>query len=271
MNSASGRRARPRGFSLLEMLLVVAVLMIVMAVILQQVNLVQKRYHTEEYKVDASQQGREFLDQMLRDIHQAGYPSRRMYTSGGLMNPWQQDARVAVGLVSYSPTDLWFEADVDGDGQVESVRYTLSAGNEGTCPCTLRRSQVIKVNATPPTSQLTSYSTGVDGVVNSGGAGGAGENGSFLLEGSTTLPGGATQTNQALYGDLASPAIFTAFNANGAVVPPTDINTDPDLLATVRSIGINLNVLVGTAGADFDTRLRAAVSLSGSAKITNRN
>jgi prepilin-type N-terminal cleavage/methylation domain-containing protein len=261
------RARRQQGFSLLELLVVIAILMVVVGAILQEVELMQKRYHTEESALDLTQESREFLDQMVRDIHQTGYPGRKMYATGVLMSPWQQDSRVAVGLVKVSPTDLWFEADVDGDGYVESVRYTLQAGPENTCPCILQRSQVKKFNATGPMAQITSYSAGLDGVLNS--------NGTYQVAGSTLMRDGTAQSNQTLYGALTPPSIFTAFDAAGNQVPATDFNTDsalpPDsqLLPTIKSIEINLNVLVRSSGADFDTRLRPALSLRASARISN--
>ncbi len=269
MIAASRKRAPQQGFSLIEMMVVVAILMLVMGVIFQQVNQVQKRYRTEEAKLDLTQEAREFLDQVVRDVHQTGFPGQKMYAPNVLISPWQQDSRVAVGLVKFSYTDLWFEADVDGDGAVESVRYTLQAGPGNTCPCTLRRSQVNKVNATEPMSQLTSYSTELDGVVNSGGAGGGGTNGSYQLAGSTVFGGGVSKSNQSLYGALAGPYIFTAYDANGNFVAPTDFNTNPAQLANIKTIAINLNVLVKPAAADLQTRMRPALSLNASAKISN--
>ncbi len=263
MTTVNRTRARQRGFSLLEMLVVVAILMLVMGVIFQQVGQVQKRYRTEEAKLDLTQESREFLDQIVRDVHQAGFPSRKMYQSSPaiLMDPWQQDARVAVGLVKFSYSDLWFEADVDGDGQVESVRYTLDSGASAHCPCTLKRSQVKKVNATDPMAQITSYSTALDGVVNSGGA--------YSLTGNTTFAGGTTTSNDTLYGGLKGAYVFVAYDANGTLVSPTDINTDPAKLATIRTILVNLNVLVKASAADLQTQMRPALSLSASAKISN--
>lgn len=257
-----------QGFSLLELLVVVAILTVVVAAIFQQVSMVQKRYRTEESKLDLSQEAREFLDQIVRDVHMTGYPNQKMYATGALMSPWQQDSHVAVGLVKFSYTDLWFEADVDGDGQVESVRYTLQPGPDNTCPCRLRRSQVMKINATDPMSQITSYSTGLDGVVNSGGSGSSGINGAYPIAGTTLGAAGATPNNT-IYGALAPAYIFTAFDVNGNSITPCDINTNPAQLATIKTIVITLNVLVKATGADFQTRLRPALSINASAKISN--
>ncbi len=266
------RRARMQGFSLLELLVVVAILTLVMGAIFQQVNQVQKRYRTEESKLDVSQESREFLDQIIRDVRQAGYPGPKMYQPtplpGALLSPWQNDARAAAGLVSFSYTDLWFEADVDGDGQVESVRYTLQPGPGNTCPCRLRRSQVPKLNATAPMAQFTSYSTGLNDVINSAGAGGGGVLGAYTIAGSTPMAGGMTP-NDVIYRNLEGAYVFTAFDVNGNQVAPCDINSNPGQLATIKTIGVTLNVLVKPGGADLQTRMRPAISINASAKLSN--
>ena len=151
-------RPADRGFSLIELMMVVALLSIVLGAVFSQINNVQRNYRVQETKVDAIQEGREFIDQMTRDLHQAGYPSQEMYGSGVLMSPAANDSKNAVGLVKVSNSELWFEGDLDSSG-VQSVHYALydSSGSQvtssSTCPCSLRRSAVLKVNATAPLSQ----------------------------------------------------------------------------------------------------------------------
>jgi prepilin-type N-terminal cleavage/methylation domain-containing protein len=259
------RRTSQRGFSLLEMITVVAILTLVMGVVFKQVITAQQRYRTEETKLDIAQESREFLDQMVRDLHQAGYPTSRIYAAGVLGSPAINDQRVAAGLVKYAYNDLWFEGDIEGDGQVEVVRYTLSAPG-GTCPCTIQRSQATKLNSTAPLSQTsTNYATELQNVINSGGSGGSKTNGAYGISG--TGPGGAT--NETLYGGLEGPYIFQAFNASGAAVAPTDIATNAAALASIRSIQITINVLGKQSGSDLQTGRRPAISLTATARITN--
>jgi prepilin-type N-terminal cleavage/methylation domain-containing protein len=262
------RRTWQRGFSLLEMITVVAILTLVMGVVFKQVITVQQRYRGEETKLDIAQESREFLDQMVRDLHQAGYPTKRIYASGVLLSPAINDQRVAAGLVRYTYNDLWFEGDMDGDGQIEVVRYTLNAPG-GICPCTIQRSQATKLNSTAPLSQTsTNYATELQNVINSGGSGGSKTNGAYGISG--TGPGGAT--NETLYGGLEGPYIFQAFDNRGvAVVPPLDISTTAGAtaLANIRSIQISINVLGKQSGSDLQTGRRAAISLTATARITN--
>ncbi len=260
--------ARQRGFSLIEMLVAVGILTLVLGVVFNEIDKVQKRYRTEEAKLDIFQEARNFMDRFVRDLHTAGYPGVRMYQPGVItLVPPEFDSRVATGLVSVSATDLRFEADVDGDGQVDSVRYTLFA-NGGTCPCTLRRSQIVKVNGSPVLQPGGIPISMVDNVVNSGGAGGGGPNGSFLIAGNSPIAAGTTIANQTLYGDYAGSPVFQAFDRNGNTVPlPVNFAGNPTALRSIRTIRVTLNVLA--ASPDPQTLIRPAVSLAASARLQN--
>ena len=259
---------RQRGFSLIEMIVTVGILSIVLAVVFNEIDKVQKRYRTEEAKLDIFQEARNFMDRFVRDLHTAGYPGVRMYQTGVItLVPPEFDNRVATGLVLVSATDLRFEADVDGDGQVDSVRYTLLP-NGGQCPCILRRSQVIKINATSPLNQPTSYFSMVDNVVNSGGSGGGGPNGSLIIAGNSPLGGGATVSNQTLYQEYAGSQIFQAFDRNGNSIPlPVNFAGNPTALRSIRTIRVTMNVLA--TAPDPQTLQRPAVSLAASARLQN--
>jgi len=261
---------RQRGFSLIELLVAMGILTIVLAVVFNEIDKVQKRYRTEETKLDIFQEARNFMDRFVRDLHSAGYPGVKMYAptiAPALLNPPENDSRVATGLVSVSSTDLRFEADVDGNGQVDSVRYTLQA-NGGACPCTLRRSQVIKLNATSPMFQPTNYFSIVDNVVNSAGSGGGGPNGALTIAGNSPLGGGAFIANDTLYREYAGSFIFQAFDRNGnPVALPVSLAGNPTALRSIRTIRVTLNVLA--TAPDPQTLQRPAVSLTASARLQN--
>lgn len=151
MNSISKRAAarRASGFSLLELMVVVALVSIVLGAVLVQLSLVQQRTRTEQVKLDIFQEAREFGDQIMRDVHQAGYPGIRMFDTASwttaLVNPSTSDPRLATGIIKIGPGELEFEGDVDGTGNVSIVDYVLaSTGNN--CPC-VQRSQVLKSTA----------------------------------------------------------------------------------------------------------------------------
>ena len=252
-------RRRQKGFSLIELLTVVVILMLVTGVVFQQIDMVQKRARQEDVKMDLTQESREFLDQMVRDLHTSGYPNRRMYITNLVNN---NDNRNAIGLVQVTSTVLWFEGDVDGDGQVDSVQYQLQSVG-GRCPCTIRRSQVVKANGTAPMAQATNFNQEVNNVINSGGA--------FPISGTTPLgAGGAPVANDTLYGAYKAAPVFQAYDSNGALmVLPLDIVTNPTSMSTIKAIRITVNVLAGPEGTDINTRMRPAVSMTATARVNN--
>ena len=66
------------GFSLIEMMLVVAIMGVISAGILSQMNEAQQRGYSEQVKLDNFQEARDFVDQFFRDINQIAYPSSRL-------------------------------------------------------------------------------------------------------------------------------------------------------------------------------------------------
>ncbi|MGI9102616.1 MAG: prepilin-type N-terminal cleavage/methylation domain-containing protein [Terriglobales bacterium] len=267
------KRNRQRGFSMLEIVVVIAIVMIVMAVVFGQMWLFQKTARREQTKIDLTQESRAFLDQIVRDLHQAGYPNGSMYGSGVLNATPQNDSRYASGLVKFSYTDLWFEGDVDDDGQVESVRYTLQADANGNCPCTIARSVVVKLNNTAPMSQATNYSTSLENVVNSAGSGGTGTNGSLTITGNSMVRNASgsmvSTSNDSLYSAYEGAYLFVAYDASGNTVSPTDIATNPTALASIRTIQITLNVLASSSAYDLQNNYRPAVSMTAAARLYN--
>jgi type II secretory pathway pseudopilin PulG len=258
------------GFTLIETMVTLGVLVLVLGIAFSYIGRLQRVYKSEETKVDATQETRTVLDSMERELHQAGFPGHNMYGPNVLNLPVLNDVRNAVGIVKTSPSDLWFEGDTDNDGRVESIRYTLmdAAGAPvtaaSTCPCSLRRSQVLKANAAP-TAQATNYVVALDNVINSGGVGAGGA--ALALAGSTTFSTGTSVANDVLYAAYKTPAIFTAYDQNGAAVAATDITTNPSAIATIRTITISLNLL--TVFNDQQTKMKPPVSMRTTVKLSN--
>ena len=232
-----GRGPAAAGFSLIEMLLVIAILTSVMAVVFQQIGLIQKRASTEEVRLDMMQQARETMDQMMRDLRNSGYPNSKMYGSGVIVAPVNNSTYVAAGLVKITnnPPELIFEGDVDGDGQIDSIRYRqTSTSTESTrCPC-LERSQVTKVTGDPLAGQGTAYHVLVENAASSG-------------------------------------LTFSAYDSNGAVVTiPSGgltITSNPSTLASIRTIGVAISVL--GKYPDQQTRQFPAGTVSALARLKN--
>jgi len=265
MNQNLLNRRSEAGFTLVETLISFAVLTVVIAVALSYVDRLQKVYVAESTKVDATTSARTLLDDMQRELHQSGFPAARLFAPSVLISPATSDSRVAAGLVRVSSSDLQFEADIDGDGQVESVRYTLmnSAGapasGGGNCPCTLQRSQVVKLNGSP-TGQATLYADALTNVINSGGAAGGG---ALSLTGSSA--GGANDT---LFAAYKNASLFSAFDKNGATVAlPIDVSTNPKGVAKIKTIVINVNTL--TSRVDMQTKAPIPLSMKLAATVNS--
>lgn len=247
MNRKMHKQAR--GFSLIELLVVVLILTIVLGVVFTQIANVQRRYRQEESRLDMFQQAREAMDQLARDLHESGYPNYRMYAAtvfgypaGSIIPsaPAPQDnpvlrnhQRNAVGLVSLVDGEIIFEGDVDQDGQVDSVRYRINNGVVAgfTCPC-LERSQVTKI-AADPLAQGTNYQVLVENVVDFD---------------------------------------FVGTDNNGTVVsssnPAAGIpNVTPTSLMSIESLRVTLNVQGGAM--EFDTNRRAESSFVITSRLPN--
>ena len=152
----------------MEMMIVMVLVMAISGVILQTINVVGSRSASEQSKTDVFQEAREFMDQMSRDLRQAGYPSPRNLDPSlfNQANPYMNDHRAAAGLVSVSATDLQFEGDTDGTGQVKVIHYHLDTDTANGCPC-LKRSELVKVDGDPLTEQTSEiYQVEVQGVKN---------------------------------------------------------------------------------------------------------
>src|SRR5438034_4284851 len=126
--------ARTSGFSLMELMIVLIILLSISAAIFQTINVTIQRSSAEQTKIDMFQEAREFMDQMSRDLRQAGYPSPRnmdpvVFGVLALMPPQPiiYDSKAAAGIVKVDTGDLWFEGDVDGNGRSEERRV----GKEG--------------------------------------------------------------------------------------------------------------------------------------------
>jgi len=264
--------SRQSGFSLIEMLVSVGVLMIILGAVFNYAGRLQTLYKSQETNVDATQELRTFFDSIQREVHQAGFPSQNDYTFATLASPAVNDFRVAAGLVSLSKWEVWFEGDIDNDGFVDSVRYTLldNSGNIATsasnCPCTLQRTVEKKtVNGAPSaviaTADISTLgAAALSNVINS-----ADENNAnaLTIAGSTVLSGSSV-ANDTLYSAYKTAPIFTGFKSDGSSVALPASATD---LPNVRAIAITANVL--TNYIDRQTQMRQPLTMKTTIKLNN--
>ena len=145
------RRMQANGFSLIEMMISMMVLMTVLGVIMTALAQLQRRNSAENAKMDITQSTREFVDQAVRDLHQVGFPSANMFNAP--VSPAMNNAYIAAGLVNVTSNTVQFEGDVDSNGTVQSVTIEVVGSDGvtvgGTCPCTLKRGRVDKIAGSP--------------------------------------------------------------------------------------------------------------------------
>jgi prepilin-type N-terminal cleavage/methylation domain-containing protein len=230
--NATGKSAR--GYTLLELLVSLAILGVITGAVFEQINAMQKKANAEAVKLDQSQQAREFLDQTVRDLHMAGYPGPSMYA-----NPLPNSARVAAGLVRVSPTEILLEGDVNNDGKIYSVDifYVASDPNDASCPC-IRRSAIEKVEADSFSQPTTPYYTETERVFPPGlGPGQSGED------------------------------LFVYYDQNGEMVPVAsgaDISTaeGTKTITGIKTVKINLSLLSNQRDGKSNGLIRTSMSVT---------
>jgi prepilin-type N-terminal cleavage/methylation domain-containing protein len=257
-------KSTQRGFSLIELLVATAILLFVVGTVMTYISTAQRRFDSEQTKIDMTQESREMMDQIARDLHMVGYPNSRMFGPGVLPNPnWFDGTQVATGIVRMTPTLLKFEGDVDSDGVVDAITYEVVADFPPapavavSCPCRIRRGVRAKQAAAAPVPLNQPdpvFFVEAQGIVNSG----------------NTIALGAVEGNFAAY--TAEP-VFRAYDVNGTAVPlPVDLNTiNPatgrSWVFDIRTIRVSLNVIGATT--DNQTRVRPVITMSSTAKVNN--
>ena len=246
MNKRKNVRGRQHGFSLLELLVTVAILGIVSGGVLSQMDLAVRRSSAEQVKLDNFQEARDFVDQFFRDINQIGYPNSRMTDTSSIgwsptlvkqttyawASPYINDNRMAIGLVKVDANEIRFEADTNGDGNVQSIVYTVNGS--GSCALCLQRSQIDKVSNDPLTGQPPNWGTEVN--------------------------------------DVVSNPIFSYFKSDGTQVTtlPVDISTlaGAQTLASIKTIQISL-IIRNNNVKDLKTGLPIETSFEGEVSLNN--
>lgn len=150
---------KSRGFTLIELLLAMGVFLIICAAMFSLLQLSQQRYSSETQLSGTFQEARLAMDQIVRDVNDAGYPSRGMFASGALIpttsyaagpiawSPNYPGTPCSIGATCTTPGDFDLILETTIGGMVSYIRYQLN----GT---TLMRGSVAK-NGTNPDALLT--------------------------------------------------------------------------------------------------------------------
>jgi prepilin-type N-terminal cleavage/methylation domain-containing protein len=225
-----------RGYTLLELLISLAILATVTGAVFEHINAMQKKASSAAMKLDMNQQAREFLDQTVRDLHMAGYPGASMYS-----NPLLHPSQVAAGLVRVSPMEILLEGDVNNDGNVYSVdiAYVANDPNDPNCPC-IRRSAQAKVDADSFSQPSNPNYTETQRVFPPGT--GAGQSGEYL---------------------------FAYYDQNGNAIDVgtgVDLHSAPGTIASIKTVKINLSLLTNqrdpASGGFISTSMSATSRLN---------
>jgi prepilin-type N-terminal cleavage/methylation domain-containing protein len=250
------------GFSLIEMMVVMAVITVIMGAVFQSIWSTQQVSVSQQVKLDLTQQARQFIDQLTSDLRSSGYPNTRNVSQGStdpanpsgtcpdgssnlLTSPC--DPSNGVGLIYVNNNQLWFAGDVDGTEATDASNNLLGAANvkiikydykaTGTnCPC-LVRSEYLRTAYQDPVADAQNTAAvdqlEIQGVQN---------------------------------GTSADP-IFTAYDpiTGNAVTLPIDFLNNANTIAGVNSIRVVLEVQSprpDSSGAYPVTRVAASIALS---------
>ena len=238
------------------MVIALALTMIILGVAFGGIVQMQHRNATEHTKVDSVQQTRDFVDQMVRDVHIVGYPPPRVVntTASCVTDPNTQcclnNQNIACGIVSFSPTQIIYEGDLDGTGQVYRIWIQLQQPASGNCPCTLQRGVLAKASALA--GNTPTYFTEVNGILNSG-------TGLGTATYPISLPGATVD-----YSAYSTADVFDAYDVNG---DPALACADPVSCSSIHSLQITANVV--SSFLDPKTNVFPVYSISSNARLNN--
>jgi len=120
-------RTAESGFTLIELMLVLFILTLVTAAAFDLSRNAQNSLANVQGSSSRLDSGLRALTQMKQEISLAGHPDAGSFSASAIANHPGVAANTFTTATGY---DLVFQGDVNGNGQVEQVEYTLPAGSQ---------------------------------------------------------------------------------------------------------------------------------------------
>jgi prepilin-type N-terminal cleavage/methylation domain-containing protein len=261
MRSGETNRTGEEGFSLLELLVAMAIFLVICAAMFGLLNLSQRNYSNESQMSGSFQEARLAMDQIVRDFNQSGFPGLGMFS----VTP--NAAIYAVGPVAWDPGypaapcsigtggggtcistpgdfDLIIETQLDNSstGTVQWIRYQLQNG-------TLYRSVVPKTAGIDPVAATSAPGVQVPFLIN------------VMNSPSSAQIAEVTATYPTMFpGALPVPIFqFSCDTGAGTVPCPTAVGANSPL--NIRDVDITL--IVATPTRDAQTQKLKLIELNG--------
>jgi prepilin-type N-terminal cleavage/methylation domain-containing protein len=135
MNAAPARQ-KQAGFTLIELMISVAIFVVIAGAMFGLLGLSQKRYFTESQVLGSFQEARLAMDQIVRDANDAGYPPPNHFSILPPANNYAQSpvawdpgypalAPCVVGATCNSPSPFEVIFEEDNGAGVQWIRYQL--------------------------------------------------------------------------------------------------------------------------------------------------
>jgi prepilin-type N-terminal cleavage/methylation domain-containing protein len=262
------QRSRHRGFTILELLLTMAIFLIICAVMFELLDLSQKKYNTETQLTAAYQNARLAMDQITRDFNVAGYPPAGVFSPVPASTPWVY----AVGSVAWSPNypgtdcqmgtncmtpndyDLIIETRLSGDTNVSWIWYHLDQATNA-----LFR-EVVTKTAGDPYGTVTTVGTAVPLLTNV-----------MNNPGDPTLLTQIRAQNPQMYPlGVAEPIFqYTCDTPSGPLPCNSPLSAGYNTPRNIRDV--NITLIVATPQIDLQTQRFKLVELSGRGHRLNPN
>ena len=131
---------RENGFTVLELIITLAVSLVVLGAVVSTFVIQNKHYHEQDQVVDMQENARGGMQMMVNDLMMAGY------------NP---AAIASVGIVSADSSSIQFTADLNGDGDVDDTNENVTYAYDDTNDQLTRKSTAADT-ATPLSENIDS-------------------------------------------------------------------------------------------------------------------